>query len=72
MSTPRVLTKHQMIIGLKAGRTLVVDRKDAPELAELLEMEREGLVESTFVEYDEQSSALKFRWKRGEQQENGR
>ncbi len=52
-----------MIGGLKAGRTLVVDRRDAPELPELLALEREGLVESCFVEHDEQSSALKFRWK---------
>jgi hypothetical protein len=60
---PRNFTKEQIIAGLKAGRTLVVDRRDAPELPGLLEMERAGLVESRFVEYDEQSSALKFRWK---------
>ena len=59
---PRKFTKEEMVEGLKAGRTLVVDRKDAPELPELLEMERQGLVTSKLVEYDEQSSALKFRW----------
>jgi hypothetical protein len=64
MNCPRNLTKEQMVEGLKAGRTLVIDRKDAPELPELLEMERDGLVESRFVEHDEQSSALKFRWKK--------
>jgi hypothetical protein len=53
---PRRLTKEQMIAGLKSGKTLVVDRRDAPELPELLEMERAGLVESRFVEYDEQSA----------------
>jgi hypothetical protein len=63
---PRVLTKEQMITGLKSGITLVVDRRDAPELPELLEMERDGLVVSRLVEYDEQSSALKFRWKQGQ------
>jgi hypothetical protein len=57
---PRVFTKEQMIAGLKSGKTFVVDRCDAPELPELLEMERAGLVESRFVEYDEQSSALKL------------
>lgn len=59
----RNYTREQIIAGLKAGKTFVVDRKDAPELPELVEMEREGLVESEFVEYYEQSSALKFRWK---------
>jgi hypothetical protein len=59
---PRNLTKDQMIAGLKAGRTLCVDRRDAPELPELLEMEAQGLVESRLVEIDEQSSVLKFSW----------
>jgi hypothetical protein len=60
---PRNFTKEQMITGLQSSRTLVVDRRDAPELPELLQMERDGLVISRFIEYDEQSSALKFRWK---------
>ena len=60
---PRNLTKDEMIAGLKAGRTLCVDRRDAPELPELLEMQAQGLVESHLVEIDEQSSVLKFRWK---------
>lgn len=63
MTCPRKLTKEQMIEGLKAGKVLVVDRKDAPELSDLLEMEKQGLVESKFVEIDEQSSCLKFRWR---------
>jgi len=63
MTCPRVYTKEQMIEGLKSGKVLVVDRKDAPELQELLEMEGQGLVVSQFMEYDEQSSALKFWWK---------
>ena len=63
MTCPRNFTKEQIIVGLKAGRILCVDRRDSPELPELLEMEREGLVESTLVKFDEQSSALKFRWK---------
>jgi len=56
------MTRDQLIVGLKAGRTAVVDRRDAPELPILLEMEREGLVKSRLVEYDEQSSALRFWW----------
>lgn len=61
---PRVATLDEMIAGLKAGRTLCVDRRDAPELPELLELERKGLVTSELVEnYEEQYSVLKFRWK---------
>lgn len=63
MDCPRTLTKDRMIEGLKAGRTLNVDRRDAPELADLLDMEREGLVTSRLVEIDDQSSILKFRWR---------
>jgi hypothetical protein len=58
------MTKEQMIEGLKAGRTLIVDRRDAPELKDLLELQEQGLVESTMVHYDEQSSAAKWKWKR--------
>lgn len=36
MDCPRKLSKEQMIVGLKSGRTLMVDRKDAPELIDLL------------------------------------
>lgn len=64
MTCPRVMTKEAMIDGLKQGRVLCVDRKDAPELPELLEMERDGLVTSEMVHIDEQSSVLKFRWRR--------
>lgn len=71
MTCPRVLTKEQLIAGLKAGRTAVVDRRDAPELQDLLELERQGLVESRFVEFHEQSSALKFRWKQSAEPRDG-
>jgi len=56
------MTREEIITGLKAGRTLVIDRRDAPEWPLLMEMEREGLVTSEFVQYDEQSSAMKYRW----------
>lgn len=59
----RNFTKEQLIEGLKAGRTLVVDRRDAPELDDLLDLERQGLVAQEFVQFDEQSSAVKWRWK---------
>ena len=61
--TARNLTKDEMIAGLRAGCTLCVDRKDARELPELLELEAQGLVESRLVEIDEQSSVLKFPWR---------
>ena len=56
----RNFTKEEMIAGFKKGGTLKVDRRDAPELPELLEMEREGLLESRLIEVDEQYSVLKF------------
>ena len=59
---PRVVSKDDLIAGLKAGRTACVDRKDAPELLDLMELERSGLVESILIEIDEQSSVRKFRW----------
>jgi hypothetical protein len=63
MNCPRMLSREQIIVGLQAGRTLNVDRRDAPELVDLLELERQGLVQSRLVEIDEQSSVLKFWWK---------
>jgi len=61
---PRVMTRDEMIEGLKRGKTLAVDRRDAPELEDLLDLQAEGLVESELIEVDEQYSVLKFRWKR--------
>lgn len=58
----RNFTKEQMEAGLKAGRRLMLDRKDAPELVDLLEWEKQGLVKSTLVVFDEQSSALRYEW----------
>ena len=63
-SCKRNFTKEQIITGLKAGRTLMMDRRDAPELDDLLELERLGLVTQEFVQFDEQSSAVKWRWKK--------
>jgi len=63
MTRPRNISKEEMIACLKAGRSLVVDCNDAPELPELLAMQQEGLVTSELVVFDEQSSALLFRWR---------
>ena len=54
---------RNLIAGLRAGRTLNVDRRDALELPELLEMQEQGLGASRLAEIDEQSSVLKFRGK---------
>ncbi len=54
------MTRDELLVGFRSGRTLIVDRKDAPALPLLLEMEREGLIVSELVQYDEQSSALRF------------
>lgn len=59
---PRVMSLEEMIIGLARGKTLCVDRRDAPELPYLLTLQRLGYVNGDLKEIDEQSSVLKFRW----------
>lgn len=59
---PRKVSREDLIKGLQAGRTACIDRKDAPELQDLLQLENEGLVVSEFIHIDDQSSVLKFRW----------
>lgn len=63
MSCPRNFTKEQIIEGLKAGRKLIMDRKDAPEYDDLLDLERQGLVVAEFIVIDNQSSVLRWSWK---------
>lgn len=55
------MTREEILEGLKQGRTLVIDRRDAPALPICLALESEGLATQEFVQYDEQSSAVKFR-----------
>jgi hypothetical protein len=59
------MTKEEIIVGLQKGRTLVIDRRDAPELPWVLELERKGKVTTELHQIDEQSSCLKVRWKNG-------
>jgi hypothetical protein len=47
--------------GFRAGRTLIVYRRDDPLLPWLLEQAHAGVLSQEYVEYDEQSSAMKFR-----------
>ena len=56
------MTRDEIEKGLKEGRTLVIDRRDSPALPICLQLEQEGKVTQQFVQYDEQSSAVKFRW----------
>jgi hypothetical protein len=63
MDCPRILTREQIISYLKAGRTLNIDRCDAPELKDVLELQRQGLVTTRLIEIDDQSSVLKVKWK---------
>ena len=56
--------KRQLILdALSAPGTdyIEYDRKDAPTLPVALQMADEGVLVSEFVQYDEQSSALRFR-----------
>ena len=63
MTRPRISSKEELIAGLRAGRVAVIVRRDAPELQDLVVLERDGYVTSELVETDEQSTVLKFRWR---------
>jgi len=62
MDLPRNFSKEEIIEGLKAGRTLVVDRKDCPELRDLIELEAQGLVTSDLRTMEYQYSRVEFTW----------
>lgn len=55
------MTPEEAMAGFQAGRTLVVDRRDEPLLPWLLQQVDAGVLTMKYVEYDEQSSAMKFR-----------
>jgi hypothetical protein len=54
---------EDILPGLKAGKTLVIDRKDSPALPIVMKLQEEGLVTTELIQLDEQSSCLKVRWK---------
>lgn len=60
---PRVLTREKMVRLLRNGVTIFVDRIDAPELQDLQELERLGLVVNVLWVRGDQYSVAKFRWK---------
>lgn len=55
------LSREEIMAGLRAGKTLCIDRRDSPTLPTVLQMEREGQVVTELVQLDEQSSVLKVR-----------
>lgn len=57
----REISRDEVLAGVQAGRTLVIQRKDDPNLPMLMEMQEEGLIVSELKQLDEQSSILKFR-----------
>jgi hypothetical protein len=59
---PRMMTKDQIIAGLRAGRVLNIDRRDAPEHKDVAELISAGFATAELVELDEQSSVIKIRW----------
>lgn len=58
--------QEEVLEGLRAGRVLRIDRRDAPLLPWLLELQAKGKVDSEFVEVDEQSSYIRFWWVGGD------
>ena len=46
--------------GINNGKVLCVDRKDHPILPKILQLVDEGVIDSEFVDYDEQGSLIRF------------
>jgi hypothetical protein len=59
---PRLLTKEQLIAGLKSGRMVFIEREDAPELDDLKELTDQELVNYQVIQIEGQYVA-KFWWK---------
>lgn len=57
------MTRDEIVAGLRAGRVLVIDRRDSPALPIVMDLEREGLVTTQLRQHDEQSSDLRVVWK---------
>lgn len=55
------MTTDEALAGFDAGRTLVVDRRDEPLLPWLYEQVQAGTLMMEVVQYDVQSTAVKFR-----------
>lgn len=55
------MNELEIMAGLKAGKTLCVDRKDFPHLSWLLKLAEQGVLVAELVQMDSQSSVMKFR-----------
>ena len=55
------MTQEEAMQGFNSGRTLVVDRKDEPLLPWLLQQVNAGVLTRELIQYDDQSSAMKFK-----------
>jgi hypothetical protein len=53
------MDRVEIVAGLRAGRTLCIDRRDAPELLIVNDLVIEGIAQTELVQIDEQSSVLK-------------
>lgn len=60
---PRNFTFAEVIVGLKTGATLCMDRIDAPERKDLEWLLNKGFVTNELKMIDDQSSVLEWKWK---------
>ncbi len=54
--------QEEILAGLKSGRTLIVQRKDDPNLPFLMELHSQGLINMEMVDIDSQSSCMRITW----------
>lgn len=59
MSVPN--EEKEILDGMNEGKTIIIDRRDSSALPICLKLEKDGFCKQEFIEYDEQSSAIKFR-----------
>lgn len=57
----REWSREEIETGLRQGRTLVVQRKDDPNIPIVNALISEGIAEAEIVQLDEQSSVMKVR-----------
>lgn len=61
----RQWSREEIETGLRQGRTLVVQRKDDPNIPIVNALISEGIAEAEIVQLDEQSSVMKVRLAHG-------
>jgi hypothetical protein len=58
------LTREEVLEGLRAGKALVITRRDSPTLPIVEDLAAEGLVDIKFRQHDEQSSDMRVTLKK--------